>query len=100
MFWGGQFFFYIFDYKEVRGFFILVDNEDYEQFWILLFFGEEIVIEVQLFVECVYELCLKFFYVNYVFENFSVLIFGFCNLDVICDVVDGWGIVDFYCDII
>lgn len=97
---GGQLLLYTPDYKEVRGPFTPADNEDHEQLWTPLLFGEEIVVEVQLPAERAHELRLKLSYVNHAFENFSALISGSCNLDVICDAADGWGIVDPHRDII
>lgn len=97
---GGQLILYTPDYREVRGPFTPADNEEHEQLWTPLLNGDEIVIEVQVPDATADQLQLKLSYVNHAFENFSALISGSCNLDVICGAADGWGIVDPHRDII
>ncbi|MEL6833889.1 MAG: T9SS type A sorting domain-containing protein [Bacteroidota bacterium] len=97
---GGQLMLYTPDYKEVRGPFTPADNEDHEQLWTPLLTGDEIVIEVQLPDAVADQLRLKLSYVNHAFEDFTSLISGSCNLDVICGTADGWGIVEPHRDII
>ncbi|MEL7252069.1 MAG: trypsin-like peptidase domain-containing protein, partial [Bacteroidota bacterium] len=97
---GGQLMLYTPDYKEVRGPFTPADNEEHEQLWTPLLAGDEIVIEVQLPDAVAEQLRLKLSYVNHAFEDFTSLISGSCNLDVICGTADGWGIVEPHRDII
>ena len=97
---GGQLMLYTPDYKEVRGPFTPADNEEHEQLWTPLLMGDEIVIEVKLPDAVADQLRLKLSYVNHAFEDFSALISGSCNLDVICGSADGWGIVEPHRDII
>ncbi|MEM1214694.1 MAG: cadherin-like domain-containing protein, partial [Bacteroidota bacterium] len=97
---GGQLVLYAADYRTVRGPFTPADNEDHEQLWTPLLETDELVVEVRLPRAAKDDLRLKLAYVNHAFEDFSALISGSCNLDVICGAADGWGIVDAHRDII
>ena len=88
------------DQARIQGPFTPADNEEHEQLWTPLIEGDELVIEVSVPTAAIDELSLKLAYVNHAFENFSALISGSCNLDVICGAADGWGIVDPHRDII
>ncbi|MGH1434610.1 MAG: cadherin-like domain-containing protein, partial [Lewinella sp.] len=97
---GGKLVMYSPDQARIQGPFTPADNEEHEQLWTPLIEGDELVIEVTVPTASVNELSLKLAYVNHAFENFSALISGSCNLDVICGAADGWGIVDPHRDII
>ncbi len=97
---GGQLFLYSPDYSQVMGPFTPADNEEHEQLWTPILQGDELIIEVQLPAIQRAALNLELSYVNHAFQNFSALISGSCNLDVICGAADGFGIVDGYRDII
>jgi subtilisin-like proprotein convertase family protein len=97
---GGKLVMYSPDQARIQGPFTPADNEEHEQLWTPLIEGDELIIEVTVPTASVNELSLKLAYVNHAFENFSALISGSCNLDVICGAADGWGIVDPHRDII
>ncbi|WP_367391622.1 cadherin-like domain-containing protein [Lewinella sp. LCG006] len=97
---GGKLVMYSPDQARIQGPFTPADNEEHEQLWTPLIEGDELVIEVTVPTASINELSLKLAYVNHAFENFSALISGSCNLDVICGAADGWGIVDPHRDII
>ncbi|WP_052331329.1 cadherin-like domain-containing protein, partial [Lewinella cohaerens] len=97
---GGKLVMYSPDQARIKGPFTPADNEEHEQLWTPLIEGDELIIEVTVPTASVNELSLKLAYVNHAFEDFSALISGSCNLDVICGAADGWGIVDPHRDII
>ena len=88
----------------VQGPFTPADNEDHEELWTPVIAGDELVIEVSLPAARQQELRLHLKSVNHDFLGFgdiaSSILSGSCNLDVVCDAADGWGIVDNYRDII
>lgn len=89
------------DRQRVQGPFSLLDNEDHEQLWTPILFGDELVIEVVTPASQKQALRLELSYVNHDFMGFgSRAASGSCNLDVICGAADGWGIVDPHRDII
>jgi len=88
------------DHATVMGPFSLSDNEDHAQFWSPIVKGEEIVIEVVVPVQRRNDLKLQLSSVNHDYMGFFAPASGSCNLDVICGLADGWGIVDPHRDII
>ena len=101
---GGELWLSAPDGRERIGPFTPADNEAHEQLWTPVLYGEETVLIVQLPADKVDELRLRLTSVNHDFVGFggrnADLRSGSCNLDVICDEDDGWGIVDEYRDII
>ncbi len=97
---GGSLILYSPDQQRVMGPFTPADNEEHEQLWTPVLDGDELVIEVQVPIENQQQLELELKYVNHDFIGFSEMASGSCNLDVICGLADGWGIVEAYRDII
>lgn len=97
---GGKLFLYDPAYKKVMGPFTPADNEEHDQLWTPIIGGDELVIELQVPLAQKEAVRLKLSYVNHAFQNFGALASGSCNLDVICNAADGWGIIDDYRDII
>ena len=98
---GGSLILYTPDLKTIQGPFTPADNEEHEELWTPIIPGDELVIEVRLPVEQVETLRLHLKTINHDFLGFSEnALSGSCNLDVICALADGWGIVDGYRDII
>ena len=101
---GGQLMLYTPDGALVQGPFTPADNEEHEELWTPVIPGDELVIEVSLPAARQHELRLHLKSVNHDFLGFgdvaSSILSGSCNLDVVCDAGDGWGIVDQYRDII
>ncbi len=97
---GGMLVIYSTDLRTIHGPFTPADNEEHEELWTPVFPDEEIVIEVQVPAENKSLLQLELKSINHDFLGFGAVVSGSCNLDVICDATDGWGIVDNYRDII
>ena len=97
---GGSLILYSTDFKRVMGPFTPADNEVHEQLWTPILDGDELVIEVALPTSEKNNLQLELSYVNHDYIGFSSMASGSCNLDGMCGVMDGWGIVDGYRDII
>ena len=98
---GGSLMLYTPDMKTIQGPFTPADNEEHEELWTPIIPGDEIVIEVSLPVEHQPALRLHLKTINHDFLGFAEnALSGSCNLDVICSLADGWGIVDEYRDII
>ena len=91
------------DGRERIGPFTPADNEAHEQLWTPVLYGEETVLVVKIPADRVGALQLRLTSVNHDFMGFggrNDARSGSCNLDVVCDEDDGWGIVDNYRDII
>lgn len=97
---GGTLVLYSPDEQEILGPFTPADNEEHAQLWTPVLLGESMVIEVQVPESQRSRLRLKATSINHDFLGFAQAMSGSCNLDVICGVADGWGIVDNYRDII
>lgn len=88
------------DYKKIIGPFTPADNEEHEQLWTPVLPGDAIVIEVQIPEKLKSALELELKYVNHDFLGFGAVASGSCNVDVICDALDGWPQIDDYRDVI
>ncbi len=99
---GGSLILYSSDYQTILGPFTPADNEEHEELWTPVVDGDDLIIEVQVPEEQKSNLQLQLKSINHDFIGFSNMsvLSGSCNLDVICNAADGWGIVDGYRDII
>lgn len=62
--------------------------------------GVDLVFEVVVLAYECFNFCLCLISINYDFFDFFGVIIGVCYFDVFCSVFNGWGIVDFYWDVI
>lgn len=97
---GGSLLLYSPNGTQVLGPFTTSDNEDHAKLWTPLVKGDEIVLEVQIPAEQKNNLKLELKTVNHDFLNFLEIQAGACHLDAVCNVSNGWGIVDKYRDVI
>ncbi|MEL6652824.1 MAG: proprotein convertase P-domain-containing protein, partial [Bacteroidota bacterium] len=95
---GGSLMIYSSDKSIVRGPFSPADNEDHGQLWTPVIEGDELILEVTIPKKAQNQVLLQLAFVNHDFVG--LLISGSCNVDVICGLLDGYGIVDDYRDII
>ncbi|MEL6844714.1 MAG: serine protease, partial [Bacteroidota bacterium] len=95
---GGSLMIYSSDKSIVRGPFSPADNEDHGQLWTPVIEGDELILEVTIPKKAQNQVLLQLAFVNHDFVG--LLISGSCNVDVICGLLDGYGIVDEYRDII
>lgn len=88
--------------QSVQGPFTPADNEEHDQLWTPIVTGDEVVIELSVPVTERENVRLHLKSVNHDFLGFSrsAVLSGSCNIDVVCSLADGWGIVDNYRDII
>lgn len=101
---GGSLILYSIDQSEIRGPFTPADNEEHQQLWTPILFGDELVIEVQIPQNQRKKLDIELSYVNHDFMGFGQMTeqfrSGSCNVDVICAAADGYPEIDNYRDII
>ena len=98
---GGSLIIYTPDLEMIRGPFTPADNEEHEELWTPIIPNDELVIEVSLPLERKDELKLHLKTVNHDFLGFAEsVVSGACNVDVVCGLADGYGIIEDYRDII
>lgn len=98
---GGSLIIYTPDLSIIRGPFTPADNEEHEELWTPIIPSDELVIEVSLPLEQKEQLRLHLKSINHDYMGFAEsALSGSCNIDVVCALADGFGIVDQYRDII
>jgi len=76
------------------------DNEEHRQWWSPIIPGDDITIEIQVDAEEREDLVANLTKVNHDFAGFGAALSGSCNVDVVCDEDDGFGLIDQYRDLI
>ncbi len=76
------------------------DNEKHRQWWSPIIPGDDITIEIQVDAEEREDLVANLTKVNHDFAGFGAALSGSCNVDVVCDEDDGFGLIDQYRDLI
>ena len=97
---GAKMILYTPDLEELVGPLTPADNDDHEQYWSPMIYGEELVIEVQVPYGLVDQLKLELKSVNHDFVGVGALFSSRCNLDVACSGEDGFEEIEAYRDMI
>ncbi|MFK8102336.1 MAG: T9SS type A sorting domain-containing protein [Saprospiraceae bacterium] len=99
---GASFVIYTTNEQNKIGPFLPADNESHNELWTPIIEAADVILEITVPIAEKNNVVLNLATVNHAFIGFGELaaLSGSCNLDVVCDAADGWGVVDDYRDII